>query len=102
MLTESQVLILFVCFTLGAILRTVWGYLWKYLETNELEWDNRYTATMIISIIVTFIFSITTFASLDFPTEWSSMHAFGFVSIGFTTNTLFDSAVSHMIQRGKA
>jgi len=101
LLTDTQILILFVYFTLGAILRTVWGYLWKYLETGELKWDHRYTATMIVSIIITLIFTITTFASLDLPTEWEFMHGFGFIAIGFTMNTLFNSTVAHMI-RNKA
>jgi len=100
MLTESQILIIFACFTLGAILRTVWGYLWKYIETEgELEWDHTYTASMIVSIIITFIFAITTFASIDIPTEWKPMHAFGFIAIGFTMNTLFNSAAAHMIRK---
>jgi hypothetical protein len=96
-----QLLILFGCFTIGAVLRTMWGYLWKFIETDELEWDNRYTATMVISIIMSFIFAITTFASLEFPAVWEPMHSFGFIALGFTMNALINSPISAMIRDRK-
>jgi len=76
----------------------VWGALWKYIDEPDMEWDPRYTMTMIISIVITFIFVVTAFASVPMPEHWESMHAFAYISMGFTMNTLFNSAVSHMIR----
>jgi len=99
LLTENQILILFVCFASGAVLRTLWGYLWKWLEAGELEWDRRYIASMIVSIIITFIFALITFSSQQLPNYWEPMHAFSYISIGFTINTLFNSVVSYQIKK---
>jgi len=82
-------------------LRTVWGYLWKYIETGELEWDHRYTATMVISIIISIIFAITTFSSLEFPDMWEPMHSFGFIALGFTMNALINSPITAIIKSNK-
>ena len=99
MLTETQILMLFFFFTTGAILRTLWGFLWKYLKDGGVEWDHRYTASMIVSIIITLIFAIVTFSSQQLPETWEGMHAFSFIAIGFTVNTLFNSVVEYEIKR---
>jgi len=93
-LTEIQILTLFACFTIGAILRTLWGALWKIYEEPDMEWDHKYTVTMVASIALTLIFAVTTFASVPMPETMLSIHAFGYMAIGFTTNTLFNSVVS--------
>lgn len=102
MLTETQILILFTCFALGAILRTLWGFLWKYLRDDSIEWDHRYTVSMVISIIITLIFAIVTFSSQQLPETWEAMHALSYISIGFTVNTLFNSIVEYETKRSEA
>jgi len=101
MLTDVQILILFICFLAGAILRTVWGYLWKVLEDPDLIYDHKYTATLIISTILTTIFAATIFSQQTLPQQYDLMQVFSFISIGFTANSLFNSPISHIINKEK-
>ena len=101
MLTDTQILILFICFTGGGVLRTVWGYLWKVLDDPNLIYDHKYTATMIISTILTIIFAVTIFAQQPLPQEYDMMQVFSFISVGFTANSLFNSPISHIMNREK-
>lgn len=98
MLTEIQIMILFFCFTIGAILRTLWGFLWKYLE-DQRDFDSKYIKTMIVSIVVTFIFAVTTFSTLTIPDEWAPMLAFTFITTGFTANSLINDIVTFMTKK---
>lgn len=97
-MTEIQIMILFFCFTIGAILRTLWGFLWKYLE-DQRDFDGKYIKTMVVSIVVTFIFAVTSFSSLEFPDEWAPMLAFMFITTGFNTNTLINDIVSYLTKK---
>jgi len=99
MLTNTQIFLLFICFLGGAVLRTVWGYLWKVLEDPDLVYDPKYTATMIISTILTTIFATTIFSQQTLPQQYDIMQVFSFISIGFTANSLFNSPISHIINR---
>lgn len=92
-MTEIQIMILFFCFTIGAILRTLWGFLWKYLEDGR-NFDHKYVTTMVISVVVTFIFAVTSFSTLTIPDEWAPMLAFTFITTGFTANALINDIVS--------
>ncbi len=93
MLTEIQIMILFFCFTIGATLRTLWGFLWKYLEDGR-DFDRKYIMTMIISIVITYIFAVTSFSTLTIPDEWAPMLAFTFITTGFTANALINDIIS--------
>ena len=97
MLTETQIMILFFCFTIGAILRTLWGFLWKYLE-DQRRFDKKYILTMIVSIVVTFIFAVTSFSTIEIPNEWAPMLAFTFITTGFTANSLINDIISYMTE----
>ncbi len=99
MLTDAQILTLFFCFLGGSVLRTVWGYLWEVLEDPDLIYDHKYTATLIISTILTTIFAVTIFSQQTLPQQYDSMQVFSFISIGFTANSLFNSPISHIINR---
>lgn len=101
MLTENQILILFVSFTFGAVLRTLWGYLWQYLKSKEEEFDRRYILTMLISIVLSLIFATVSFSGQEIPDTWEPTHVFAYISIGFTVNTLFNSPVSYLIEKKK-
>ena len=92
MLTEIQVMILFFCFTVGAVLKTLWGFLMKYLEDGR-QFDLKYIRTMVVSIVVTFIFAVTSFSTLTIPDAWAPMLAFTFITTGFTSNTLINDIV---------
>ena len=94
MLTDIQLLVIFLAFTLGAILRTLWGWLWKVLENPDLTFDRKYWLQMIVSIVLTFIFALTTFSTLDLTLEWNPMIAFTFVTTGFTMNSIFNDILS--------
>lgn len=98
MLTEIQMLIIFFCFTIGAVLRTLWGFLWKWLEDPDIAWDSMYTKTMVISIVLTYIFAVASFSTVDLPAEWAPMVAFTFITTGFTANSLFNDVVTFLVE----
>ncbi len=93
MMTDIQLLTIFLAFTIGAILRTLWGFLWKVLEDPDLTFDRKYLLSMVVSIVLTFIFAVTTFSTLDLTMEWNPMIAFTFITTGFTMNAIFNDIV---------
>lgn len=64
-------------YVLGAIVRTIYGYMAKIVTSNnsELQFDAKYWATMIMSIIVSFMGAVGTFA-LVIPPDINSVAIF--------------------------
>jgi len=64
-------------YVLGAVVRTVYGFMAKIVTSNnsELQFDAKYWATMVMSIIVSFMGAIGTFA-LVIPPDISSVAVF--------------------------
>lgn len=101
MLTETQTILLFAFFLGGAILRTIWGYLWKVIKDPDLIYDHKYTVTMISSSLLSIILATTIFSQQTLPQQYTIMQAFSFISIGFTANSLFNSPIAHIINKEK-
>ncbi len=98
MFTDIQLLVIFLAFTIGAILRTLWGFLWKFLEDPDVVWKQRYLLSMLVSIVLTFIFAVNTFSTLDLTMEWNPMIAFTFITTGFTMNSIFNDIMTFALR----
>ena len=64
-------------YVLGAVVRTVYGFMAKIVSSNnnDMQFDAKYWATMVMSIIVSFMGAVGTFA-LVIPPDISSVAVF--------------------------
>jgi len=51
----------------GILVRTIIPALRKMAETPDFQWNHQYTATMIISLIISFISALTLYQSFHVP-----------------------------------
>ncbi len=92
----DTILLAFLGYVLGALGRTVFGYLSKVIEAPETtSFDNKYWATMMISIILSFMTAAVTFNSLELPAivNPTSLMLFTF-ALGYAANDVTNRGVN--------
>lgn len=90
-------LIAFICFASGAVIRTIYGFLSKILTTpeNELKFDAKYWATLGISITTSFMAAIGAFTAFPIPEGVPMLYVvLGSLSSGYALNDAFNRGAS--------
>jgi hypothetical protein len=92
----DPVLLAFIGYILGAVGRTVYGFLAKILESDEdVTFDKKYYATMLSAIIISLLTATATFSQVDIPTALSTtsllLYTFTF---GYTANSVINTGIS--------
>lgn len=94
----DPLLVAFLAYVLGCLARTVYDALFKYLEDPALQWDQRYTITLLISIILSLILSAVTFP-LDLVPSGSPAQIFlSSLTMGFMVNHVVNKGISYLAQ----
>jgi hypothetical protein len=95
----DPLLIAFLGYILGALGRTLYDFLWKLLEDKSIKWDQTYTVTLLISIILTFISAAVTFPlGLILPSE-PVVILLTTAPMGFTVNHLVNKPAAYIAER---
>lgn len=92
----DTILLAFLGYVLGALGRTVFGYLSKVIESPDTtSFNNKYWATMLISIILSFMTAAVTFNSLEIPVviNPTSLMLFTF-ALGYAANDVTNRGVN--------
>jgi hypothetical protein len=95
------VLVAFVCFALGAIVRTMYGFLAKILTTpeNELKFDAKYWATLIVSIMTSLMASAGAFMVYPIPQGVPVIYiVLGSLSAGYALNDGINRTTSTILE----
>ena len=92
-------LIAFLCYVLGAVFRTLYDFLWKAVEHQEFSWDHKYTASLLISIILSFISAMVSFSTVHIPSDGYVYVAMASVTMGFTIAHIVNKPIDHMSKK---
>jgi uncharacterized membrane protein YoaK (UPF0700 family) len=92
----DPLLVAFLAYVLGCLARTVYDALFKYLEDPAMTWDQKYTITLLISIILSLILSAVTFP-LDLVPSGSAAQVFlASLTMGFAVNHVVNKGVNYL------
>ncbi len=96
-------IVAFLGYILGAIGRTAYDWLWKALAEPNFQFDSKYIASMLISIILSFITASVTFSMLTIPEGSWGYVLFASVTQGYFMNDLVNKPISYLAkQAGKS
>lgn len=95
----DPVLLVFMGYVLGALFRTCYDFLFKLLEDPEIKWDQKYTVTLLISIILTLMSAMVTFSTVQFPADQPGGTLLFSVTMGFSVNHIVNKATSYLAQK---
>ena len=93
------ILIALVAYCVGAVLRTVYDYLFKFLDDPDLTFSPKYFATMIIGIILSFISAMVTFSLVQVPQGATAYVVISCIAQGFMANHLVNKPVDYLSKR---
>jgi len=94
----DPILLAFLGYILGCLGRTTYDALFKYLETPDTTWNQKYTVSLLISVILTLIMSAATFPLDIVPTGNPSTVLLSTVTMGFTVNHLVNKGIAFLSQ----
>lgn len=86
-------------FVTGAIFRSIYDFLWKAVENPDITFDTKYWATMLISIILSFISAMVTFTMVEIPGDGKPFVFLVTVSQGFMMNHLINKPVDYLSKK---
>jgi len=89
-------LIALIFYVVGAIFRTVYDFCFKIVEDPTIKFDAKYAATMIISIILSFISAMVTFTLVEIPANGYAFVALAALSQGFAMNHIVNKPVDYL------
>ena len=95
----DPILLAFTGYIIGALFRTTYDFLFKLLEDPEIKWDQKYTVTLLISIILTLMSAMVTFSTIQFPADQPAGTLLFSVTTGFAVNHLINKATSYLAQK---
>jgi hypothetical protein len=95
----DPILIAFLGYVLGALFRTLYDFLFKLLEAPETKFDQKYTVTMLISIILTLMSSVVTFSTLQLPVGMPYQILLLSITMGFAVNHLVNKPVAYLAEK---
>lgn len=92
----DPLIIAFIGYILGALFRTFYDFLFKLLKDPSTSWDQKYTVTLLISIILTFISAAVTFPlGMVLPSE-PVVILLTTIPMGFTVNHAINKAAAFL------
>lgn len=83
----------------GAVARALYDFLWKASEQETFSWDHKYTASLLISIILAFISAIVSFSTVQIPTDGYVYVAMSSFTMGFTIAHIVNKPIDHMSKK---
>jgi hypothetical protein len=83
-------------YVVGAVVMSLYDYLFKTLEDPNFSWDHKYTVTMLLSILGAFITAILTFPNIQIPESAEGFVFASTVALGFTVNHLINKPVTYI------
>ena len=95
----DPILLAFTGYVLGALFRTLYDFLFKLLEDPSIKWDQKYTVTLLISIILTLMSALVTFSTIQFPADQPVGTLLVSVTMGFAVNHLVNKPVAYLAQK---
>jgi amino acid transporter len=97
------VVIAFIGYIVGAIALTVYNYIWKILEEPNTPWDQKYTMTMLMSIILSIISAMFFFSNVQVPVGLASDFSIFIITFaeGFAVNHVINKPISYLAKRGE-
>jgi hypothetical protein len=95
----DPILIAFIGYIIGALFRTLYDFLWKTLDNPDFKWDQKYTITMLISIILTFMSATVTFSTIQWPADQPAGILLTCVTMGFAINHLVNKPVDYLAKK---
>jgi hypothetical protein len=95
----DPLLLAFIGYILGALGRTFYDFLFKLLEDKTIKWDQTYTVTMLISIILTFISAAVTFPLGIVLPDNPIVILLTTAPMGFTVNHLVNKPAAYLAEQ---
>lgn len=92
-------IVAFLGFVLGAIGRTAYDWLFKALGDPAFKFDSKYVASMLISIILSFITASVTFSTVTLPIGSEYFVLFAMVSEGYLINDVVNKPISYLSKK---
>ena len=90
------ILIAFLAYTLGAVFRTIYDFLWKKMQDETITFDSKYWITMVISIILSIISAMVTFTTITVPADSATMVFMLCLTTGFMMNHLVNKPITYL------
>ena len=97
----EPLIVAFIGYILGALSRTAYDFLWKLLEDSDIKWDQKYTVTFLLSVIVSFVSAVATFTTISIPLDVASQYTIIMLCFGqgFAINHLINKPVAYAMSR---
>lgn len=96
----EPILLALIGYVVGGAARTIYDYLWHILDDPTAVWDQKYTVTFLISIIITFISALVTFNNIEIPTNLGTTGILILtISEGFMVNHLVNKPVTYLAEK---
>lgn len=92
----DPIVLAFVAYVLGGIGRTAYAFVFKALETSELQFDQKYWFTMLLSILLTIVASPLTFVNVIIPVGSESYILLTSFAMGWAANDVINRPVSYL------
>jgi H+/Cl- antiporter ClcA len=95
-------IVAFLGYILGAIGRTAYDWLWKALAEPDFKFDSKYIASMLISIILSFITASVTFSTVTLPAGSEFYVLLASVSQGYLMTDVVNKPISYLSKKAEA
>ena len=89
----------FLGYLIGGLFRTLYDFLWKAIDNPDLVFNQKYLATMLISVILSILSATVTFTTITIPVDGTSYIMLTCVTIGFTMNHLINKPIDYLSKK---
>jgi H+/Cl- antiporter ClcA len=89
-------IVAFLGYIAGAVGRTAYDWLFKALSDPEFKFDSKYIASMLISIILSFITASVTFSTVTLPEGSEFYVMLASVSQGYLLTDVVNKPISYL------
>ena len=95
----DSILLALLGYFIGALFMTLYDYLWKALNNPDLVFDRKYVASMLISTILSLMFAVVTFTTLQVPVDSAGYIMLSTIAMGFMVNHLINKPVHYLSKK---
>ena len=96
---SDSILLALLGYFIGALLMTIYDYLWKAVNNPDLVFDRKYVASMLISTILSLMFAVATFTTLQVPVDGVGYVMISTIAMGFMANHLINKPVHYFSKK---
>ena len=95
----DPIILAFLGYLIGALFRTLYHYLWKAVDNPEMVFDQKYLATMLISVILSIMSAAVTFTTISIPVDGAAYILLAAIPLGYMANDIVNKPVDHMSKK---